>query len=136
MTVPAKEKAFQPLAAQMDAFLTDPELPVIGYSVSLIQDGRIAYERSGGYRRYDADNPAQCLPMDRDTRYRIASISKMFTCTAIMQQVELGRMSLDEEAGTVVDTRHDRGPAPTPQYDEENGKGHEHPEDQTEIRRE
>lgn len=102
MTVPVKEKAFQPLAAQMDALLTDPEIPVIGYSVSLIQDGRIAYERSGGYRRYDADDPAQCLPMDRDTRYRIASISKMFTCTAVMQQVELGRMSLDEDAGTYL----------------------------------
>lgn len=89
---------FSNFAKKLDAFLTDPEFPVMGFSASLIKDGKICYEHSGGCRRYDAEDPAQCLPMDRDTRYRIASISKMFTCTAIMQQVELGRMSLDGDA--------------------------------------
>mgnify|MGYP004527085879 FL=1 len=93
-----QQPEFAHLAEQMDAFLTDTKIPVIGYSVTLIKDGKIAYERSGGYRRYDEKDPSKCAPMDRDTRYRIASISKMFTCTAIMQQVELGRMSLDGDA--------------------------------------
>lgn len=94
----ALQPEFVHLAEQMDEFLTDKEVPVIGYSATLIKDGKIVYERSGGYRRYDANDPSKCAPMDCNTRYRIASISKMFTCVAIMQQVELGRMSLDGDA--------------------------------------
>lgn len=98
MAIFSQQVGFDHLAEQMDAFLTDPDIPVIGYSATLIKNGRIAFERSGGYRRYNAGDPSKCAPMDCDTRYRIASISKMFTCVAIMQQVELGRMSLDGDA--------------------------------------
>lgn len=88
---------YQQLTDTMDSFLYDAKIPVIGYSASLIENGRITFERSGGYRHYDA-NADKCLPMNRDTRYRIASISKMFTSIAIMQQVESGKMSLDGDA--------------------------------------
>lgn len=89
---------YHKLADTMDSFLYDEKIPVIGYSASLIENGSITFEQSGGYRHYDGANADKCLPMNRDTKYRIASISKMFTSIAIMQQVELGKMSLDGDA--------------------------------------
>lgn len=48
-------------------------------------------------RFFDARLSAPVLTAD--TRYRIASISKMFTAVGIMQQMDLGRLSLDGDAG-------------------------------------
>ena len=38
-------------------------------------------------------------PLTRDTRFRVASVSKMFTIFGVMLLVERGKISLDEDAG-------------------------------------
>lgn len=99
MTLCSQHPPFSRLSAQMDALLIDLEIPVMGYAIALVKDGHIAFEGAGGFRRYWEEQPQRCLPMETDSRCRIASVSKLFTCVAVMQQAELGRLVLDGDAG-------------------------------------
>ena len=98
MTTPVKDDKYARIVKTFDSFLTDPVTPVLGYALTVIEDGKITFKHAGGYREFDANDPTQCLPMNSETRFRIASISKMFTCVGIMQQVDQGKMSLDGDA--------------------------------------
>ena len=89
---------YQMLEKQMQQLLEDPQMPVLGYGVCIIEGGKISFECAGGYRTFCPKNKAACLPMNTQTRYRIASVSKLFVCVSIMQQVEQGRLSLDCDA--------------------------------------
>ena len=66
---------------------------VPGLGVIAFKDGRIVYENFSGIREL-----AKGLPVERDTRFRAASLSKMFTMFGIMQLVEAGAVDLDEDA--------------------------------------
>lgn len=72
-----------------------------GASLLVASQGRIAYEHADGYAlRWK--NPTEQLPEDQwvparqDTIYDLASISKLFTATAVMQLVERGQLSLED----------------------------------------
>ncbi|MBR6738461.1 MAG: serine hydrolase, partial [Oscillospiraceae bacterium] len=80
MTTPVKDDKYARIVKTFDSFLTDPVTPVLGYALTVIEDGKVTFKHAGGYREFDANDPAQCLPMNSETRFRIASISKMFTC--------------------------------------------------------
>jgi CubicO group peptidase (beta-lactamase class C family) len=58
-----------------------------------------AHSAAGMARRYaDADTvlaPGEQIPTRRDTVYDLASVTKMFTAVAVLQQVEAGRLDLD-----------------------------------------
>lgn len=58
---------------------------------------RVIYE--GAFGRRSVAGPA---PMDLETVFRIASMTKAVTATAAMQLVEEGRLSLDQPAGEIV----------------------------------
>ena len=75
--------------AQVDSFLHQTGIP--GASVGLVADARLAWSRHGGV----SDLSGGRQPDDR-TLYRIASITKTFTATAIMQLRDEGRISLDD----------------------------------------
>ena len=65
-----------------------------GGEVVVAKDGEIVYQRCYGYtsgRKTD--------PMTPDHYYRIASVSKLVTATAVMRLVETGRLNLDENIG-------------------------------------
>ena len=79
--------------------LTDETVPVLGYSVCVFDKSDILYQKQGGRRRLAGDGTDRDLPMTADTRYRIASVSKMFTTLAVMQLWEKGKLDLDREAG-------------------------------------
>lgn len=61
----------------------------IGMSVAVVKDNQIIYTHSFGYADKDA-----MIPATDQTLYRIASISKSFTGTSIMQLLEQGKISL------------------------------------------
>lgn len=66
---------------------------VPGAVVSVVADGRTV--RAEGYGVADT---ATGTPMDADrSLVRIASITKLVTATAVMQQVEAGRLALDDD---------------------------------------
>ncbi|MEM5776035.1 MAG: serine hydrolase domain-containing protein [Anaerolineaceae bacterium] len=64
---------------------------IVGLAACRVQDGDIVWENGFGY----ADLAAQ-HPMTPDTLLNIASVSKTFTTTALMQLWEKGRFQLDD----------------------------------------
>ncbi len=63
---------------------------VVGAQVAVIQDHQVLFNHSYGFA--DLSNKK---PVDAQIRFRIGSISKMFTAFAVMQLVEQGKVDLD-----------------------------------------
>ncbi len=80
----------------MLGLITSGQFP--GATVLIIQDGKVTLKAGYGY----ADVRAR-IPVDADrTRFRIASISKLFTATAVMQLVEQGKVDLNADVNTYL----------------------------------
>ena len=60
-------------------------------SVAILQNGKPVYSKAVGYSEI---KPSHKTPATTDTRYRIGSISKVFTGTMIFQLIEEGKLSL------------------------------------------
>ncbi|MEO7213617.1 serine hydrolase domain-containing protein [Mucilaginibacter sp.] len=59
-------------------------------SLAISKDGKLIYQKSVGYSSVEAKTPA-----DAHTKYRIGSISKIFTGVIVFQLIEEGKLSLD-----------------------------------------
>ncbi|MFL6587525.1 MAG: serine hydrolase domain-containing protein [Luteimonas sp.] len=74
---------------------------VAGAVVTVVKDGRILVRRGYGF----ADVAAR-TPVDPDrTLFRMASVSKVLTWTAVMQLVEAGTLDLDADINRYLDFR-------------------------------
>jgi CubicO group peptidase (beta-lactamase class C family) len=69
----------------------------VGLSVAVVKKGEIAYANAFGLK--DVETGTKLSP---DDIFRIASISKSFSATAIMQLVEAGKLSLDDDMSNLV----------------------------------
>jgi CubicO group peptidase (beta-lactamase class C family) len=70
-----------------------------GVSVSVVKDGQVLLEKGYGYA-----DMARLTPVDpRTTLFRPGSVSKLFTWTAVMQQVEAGKIDLDADVNKYLD---------------------------------
>ena len=76
------------------------EYPVTGLSVAVVKKNKIVYMHAFGEK--DRETHA---PLATDNMFRIASISKSFSATSIMQLVEAGKLSLDDDAGKLIGFR-------------------------------
>src|SRR5215217_6913236 len=93
--------------AELEAFL-DEELGremekhhIAGAAVSVVKDGELFFTKGYGYA--DLENK---IPVDPErTIFRIGSVGKVFTWTAVMQLVEQGKLDLDEDINTYLDFR-------------------------------
>ena len=93
--------------AELEAFL-DKELDkemekhhIAGAAVSVVKDGELFLAKSYG----DADLEND-IPVDPEqTNFRIGSLAKLFTWTAVMQLAEEGKLDLDEDINTYLDFR-------------------------------
>jgi CubicO group peptidase (beta-lactamase class C family) len=70
---------------------------VMGLSVAVVKKGKIVYTQSFGLKNAETNTP-----MTNDCLFRIASISKSFSATSIMQLVEAGKISLDDDISKLV----------------------------------
>src|SRR5688572_22180805 len=61
-------------------------------SVSLTRNGVVLYSRAFGFRE---QNAGTTLRSDRETMYRIGSITKVFTAAMIFQLIDEKRLMLD-----------------------------------------
>jgi CubicO group peptidase (beta-lactamase class C family) len=84
------------LTAELEAIVRDPACELASLSVLAIRAGKVAYEGQFG-RRWIGNGSAPGLPANRDTLYRIASISKMVTTLGLMRLVESGNIDLDAD---------------------------------------
>lgn len=66
------------------------EAQIPGLSATIVVDGKIVW--SNGYGMADLENG---VPATASTAYRVASIGKTMTATAVMQLVEQGKVDLD-----------------------------------------
>jgi hypothetical protein len=71
--------------------------PVMGISVAVVKNNRIAYAHSFGLKDQEKSEP-----LTDDCLFRIASISKSFSATSIMQLVEQGKVSLKEDFSNLI----------------------------------
>ncbi len=96
----------QPLtAADLDAFL-DGIVPsqlkrenIAGAVVLVMKDGKVVYQKGYGYA-----DVSKKIPVTPDgTLFRPGSISKLFTWTAVMQQVQAGKIDLHADVNQYLD---------------------------------
>ena len=73
------------------------EFQAVGISAAVVKDGKIVYNKSFGVK--DLESKA---PLRKEHLMRIASISKSFTATALMQLVEQGKLSLDSDVSELI----------------------------------
>lgn len=93
--------------AEMEAFLDEllerqmEEYHIAGAAVSVVKDGQLFFAKGYGYA--DLENK---IPVDPEkTVFRIGSVTKLFTATAVMQLAEQGKLDLDADINTYLDFR-------------------------------
>ncbi|HLI66253.1 MAG TPA: serine hydrolase domain-containing protein, partial [Caulobacteraceae bacterium] len=101
----APEPAAQLTKADVDTWL-DGVMPyalssggIAGAVVVVVKDGQVLTERGFGYADVAARTPVDPLR----TLFRPGSVSKTFTWTAVMQQVEAGKLDLDTDVNHYLD---------------------------------
>jgi CubicO group peptidase (beta-lactamase class C family) len=74
----------------LDSYLKETFTAIPGAAVSVIHGGQIVFE--GGYGHADAERKT---PIDANTRFELASVTKQLTAMAVMIQKEAGRFGYD-----------------------------------------
>ena len=72
---------------------------VAGAVVVVVKDGQVLFERGYGFADLKARRPID----PETTMFRPGSVSKTFTWTAVMQQVEQGKIDLDADVNRYLD---------------------------------
>ncbi|MFN0023443.1 MAG: serine hydrolase domain-containing protein [Parvularculaceae bacterium] len=70
---------------------------VPGMSSALVRNGEIVWLGAAGLRDFERD-----LPVDADTTFRLASVSKLITATAAARLAQDGHLDLDAPVGSIV----------------------------------
>lgn len=79
---------------------------IAGATVVVVKDGQVLLEKGYGYA-----DVAKKKPVDpAATLFRPGSVSKLFTWTAVMQQVEQGKIDLDADVNQYLDFKIPPGP--------------------------
>lgn len=89
------------IEAFMDGLMTSylREKKIAGATVAVVRDTTVLFAKGYGYA-----DVAKRQPVDADkTLFRIGSISKTFTWTAVMQLVEQGKLDLDKDVNEYLD---------------------------------
>lgn len=68
-----------------------------GMAVTVVRDGKVAFERA-----YGVANIENGVPVRRESRFIIASVTKVWASTAIMMLVEQGKIRLDQPVGELL----------------------------------
>ncbi|MBC6491325.1 serine hydrolase domain-containing protein [Flavihumibacter stibioxidans] len=70
---------------------------VVGLSVAVVKNNKVIYSQAFGLKDLESGTP-----LDKDHIFRIASISKSFSATSIMQLIEQEKLSLDDDMSKLV----------------------------------
>ena len=72
---------------------------VAGATVSVVKDGALLFAKGYGYSDVEKRQPVD----PATTLFRVGSVSKLFTWTAVMQLVEAGKLDLDTDINKYLD---------------------------------
>jgi CubicO group peptidase (beta-lactamase class C family) len=89
----AQESSTQRLTQLMQDY------PVMGLSVAVVKEGKVVHTEALGWKEEGKE------PLETSDLFRIASISKSFTATGLMQLVEKGSLSLDDDVSELIGFR-------------------------------
>ncbi len=92
----------------MSKQLTDEHIP--GATVSIVKDGHVLLDKGYGYADIQQGKKVQA----DSTLFRLGSVSKLFTWTAMMQLVEEGKVDLHTDVNTYLKTFHIPATYPQP----------------------
>jgi CubicO group peptidase (beta-lactamase class C family) len=100
-TAPAATLTAEDLNAWLDGYMPYAlhTGDIAGAVVAVVKDGQIVTERGYGYADVEKRTPVD----PKLTLFRPGSVSKLFTWTAVMQQVELGKIDLDADVNQYLD---------------------------------
>src|SRR6266516_596399 len=73
-----------------------------GAAVSVVKDGRLLFAKGYGSANLQAHKPVNA----QTTLFRIGSVSKLFTATAVLQLAEQGKLNLHADVNTFLNTFH------------------------------
>ncbi|MFD1770027.1 serine hydrolase domain-containing protein [Sphingobacterium suaedae] len=73
------------------------EFKAVGLAVVVVKEGKPIYHKAVGMKDIQTRTP-----LTTKNLFRIASISKSFSATAVMQLVEQGKLSLDDDFGDLI----------------------------------
>ncbi len=79
------------LINRMNKILSDPEHPVMTAAVGVIKNGKVMFSNAIGWKQLGGD------AANGDTKYRIASISKLVTAVGVWQLIERGLIDPDAD---------------------------------------
>src|SRR6266487_506204 len=92
-------------AADVEAFLAGvmplqlAREDIAGAVIMIVKDGKVLFKQGYGY----ADVEKKVAVSPDETLFRPGSVSKLFTWTAVMQQVEQGKLNLDRDINDYLD---------------------------------
>jgi len=86
------EKEFE---KDMEAYLAEIQAP--GLTCVVVKDNKVIYHHNFGVKDLETKEP-----VDDATLWRIASISKSFTATSLLQLVEQGKLSLKDDVSDLL----------------------------------
>ncbi len=86
----AQESSIQRLTQLMQDY------PVMGLSVAVVKEGKVVHTQALGWKEEGKE------PLETTDLFRIASISKSFTATALLQLVEKKVLSLDDDVSSLI----------------------------------
>ena len=95
----SKGTSNQQFESSVDLFFQEKmkEYDIPGAAIVVVDHGRVILEKNYGLS--DVENNKK---FDKNTTFRIASITKTFTATALMKLVEEGKVNLDEDIKTYL----------------------------------
>jgi D-alanyl-D-alanine-carboxypeptidase/D-alanyl-D-alanine-endopeptidase len=91
----AGEAGYASIDPIFDAFVAEKHVPGVIYGI--VKDGKLVHCRAIGVR-----NVATREPVDFDTVFRIASMTKSFTALAVLKLRDAGKLSLESPASRIV----------------------------------
>lgn len=93
--------------AELETFLDDlfaqemEKYHIAGAAVAVVKDGKLFFAKGYGYADIEKG-----IPIDpKQTIFKVGSVTKLFTWTAVMQLVEQGKLDLDADINTYLDFR-------------------------------
>jgi CubicO group peptidase (beta-lactamase class C family) len=91
-----KEKPLEIIEGMVTTIMQQMKIP--GLSLTVVENGKTIYTKGIGARSLKGN-----LPATPDTLYGIGSVTKSFTCIAIMQLAEQGKLKIDDPVSKHID---------------------------------
>jgi CubicO group peptidase (beta-lactamase class C family) len=96
-TMPDSNTSYAQLDQTLQNLQSNAKQPLASLAVLAIRDNKVMYQHAFGYRQLRQPDADIGSLANTDTRYRIASISKLITTLGALRLVELGKLELDRD---------------------------------------